>query len=242
MWAATIGPSSGGAGGRPIAGDRPAVRYIPAVPEGRTRLWAWSALGLAGSLLVAAAAPRALDDGVVGWWYHPSFPGSRTAGVHVVWIGMAILSVAWLGLWRRPPGRRAAIAIAAAWLLPLALAPPLFSRDVYSYLAQGTILHLGLQPVPRGPGGAVPPRPPTRARRGVAVLAPHDRPLRPPVPGARQPDRRDHRPAPDRRRAALQAARSDRVWGSWRCTCRGSPGRSAPTAARRCGSPSRVRW
>jgi hypothetical protein len=103
-------------------------------------------LGLAGSLLVAAAAPRALNDGIVGWWYHPSFPGSRTAGVHVVWIGMAILSVAWLGLWRHPPGRRTAIAIAAAWLLPLALAPPLFSRDVYSYIAQGTILHLGYNP------------------------------------------------------------------------------------------------
>jgi hypothetical protein len=123
-----------------------AVSYIPRVPGRRTRLWAWSALGLAGSLLVAVAAPRALDDGVVGWWYQPSFPGSRTAGVHVVWIGMAVICAAWLLLWRTPPDRRAAIAIAAAWLLPLALAPPLFSRDVYSYLAQGTILHLGHNP------------------------------------------------------------------------------------------------
>jgi len=31
-------------------------------------------------------------------------------------------------------------------LLPLVLGPALFSRDVYSYLAQGTILHLGLSP------------------------------------------------------------------------------------------------
>ena len=29
---------------------------------------------------------------------------------------------------------------------PLALGPALFSHDVYSYLAQGTILHLGLNP------------------------------------------------------------------------------------------------
>jgi alpha-1,6-mannosyltransferase len=121
------------------------------VPGRRTRLWAWAALGLAGSLLVAVAAPRALADGVVGWWYHPAFPGSRTAGVHVVWVGMAILSAAWLGLWRSPPDRRTAIAIAAAWLLPLALAPPLFSRDVYSYLAQGTILHLGYNPYHEAP-------------------------------------------------------------------------------------------
>ena len=51
----------------------------------------------------------------------------------------------------RPPGRRAAIAIAAVWLVPLALAPPLFSRDVYSYLAQGTILHLGHNPYQQAP-------------------------------------------------------------------------------------------
>jgi hypothetical protein len=36
--------------------------------------------------------------------------------------------------------------IAAVWCLPLALGAPLFSRDIYSYLAQGTIAHLGLSP------------------------------------------------------------------------------------------------
>ena len=97
------------------------------------------------------AAPRALADGVVGWWYYPSFPGSRIAGVHLVWVGMVAMSIAWLALWREPPGRRAAIAIAAVWLLPLALAPPLFSRDVYSYLAQGTILHLRHNPYRQAP-------------------------------------------------------------------------------------------
>jgi alpha-1,6-mannosyltransferase len=127
------------------------VSYIPRVPGRRTRLYAWAALGLAGSLLVAVAAPRAVNDGVVGWWYHPSFPGSRTAGVHLVWLGMAAMSVAWLALWREPPGRRAAIVIAAVWLVPLALAPPLFSRDVYSYIAQGTILHLGYNPYHEAP-------------------------------------------------------------------------------------------
>ena len=38
------------------------------------------------------------------------------------------------------------LVIGAAWLTPLALGPALFSRDVYSYLAQGEILHLGLDP------------------------------------------------------------------------------------------------
>src|ERR1700727_3244514 len=109
---------------RPLV-HRSHVSYIPRVPGRRTRLYAWSALGLAGSLLVAVAAPRALADDVVGWWYHPSFPGSRTAGVHLVWVGMAAMSIAWLALWREAPRRRAALTIGAVWLVPLALAPPL---------------------------------------------------------------------------------------------------------------------
>ena len=124
-----------------------------------TRLWAWSALGLAGSLLVALAAPRALADGVVGWWYEPGFPGSAGAGVTLIWVGMGALSLAWLAIGlplraggdRRGPTRRQALVIAAVWLVPLALAPPLFSRDVYSYLAQGTILHLGHSPYHQSP-------------------------------------------------------------------------------------------
>ena len=123
-----------------------------------TRLWAWSGLGLAGSLLTALAAPRALADPVVGWWYRPALPDART----LVWVGMGLLAVAWLALalLAAPRGRatgrgagapawftaRRATLVAVAWALPLALAPPLFSRDVYSYLAQGTILHLGANP------------------------------------------------------------------------------------------------
>ena len=120
----------------------------------RTRLWAWSALGLAGSILIALSAPRALADGVVGWWYHPGFPGSRSAGVTLVWVGMGMLGLAWLALaLERGPvlTRRLALVVASVWLVPLVLAPPLFSRDVYSYLAQGTILHLGLNPYRSAP-------------------------------------------------------------------------------------------
>jgi hypothetical protein len=108
------------------------------------RAWAWAVLGLAGSVLVALCAPRALHDGVVGWWYTPSWPGR--AATALIYVGMACLAVAWVGLGRHLPGRRTLLVIAVLWLLPLALAPPLFSRDLYSYLAQGTILHLGHNP------------------------------------------------------------------------------------------------
>lgn len=106
--------------------------------------WAWAVLGLAGSVLIAVCAPRALHDAVVGWWYDPRWPGR--AATALIYVGMAALAVAWLGLGRRLPGRRSVLAIAALWLLPLTLAPPLFSRDLYSYAAQGTILHLGRSP------------------------------------------------------------------------------------------------
>lgn len=110
-----------------------------------------AAFGTAGSALVAYAAPRAVSDHVVGWWYEPSLPASRATAVVLVYAGMAMVCAAWLSLGRRPPPARALIAIAGAWMLPLALAPPLFSRDVYSYLAQGTILHLGLNPYHTAP-------------------------------------------------------------------------------------------
>jgi len=114
-------------------------------------VWSYTAVGLAGSVLVAYAAPRAVADHVVGWWYMPNAPAGRGHSLVLVYIGMAALCGAWLGLGRSLPSRRALLAIAAAWMAPLALAPPLFSRDVYSYLAQGLILHLGHSPYHTAP-------------------------------------------------------------------------------------------
>ncbi|MFL5864455.1 MAG: polyprenol phosphomannose-dependent alpha 1,6 mannosyltransferase MptB, partial [Solirubrobacteraceae bacterium] len=113
--------------------------------------WMWGVLGLIGSVLVAYAAPRAVDDRVVGWWYAPGLPASRGTSLALVYIGMAVLCCAWLGLGRTLAPRRTLLLIAAAWALPLALGPPLFSRDVYSYLAQGTILRLGHSPYHTAP-------------------------------------------------------------------------------------------
>lgn len=106
---------------------------------------------MAGALLVAYAAPRALGDRTVGWWYVPAAPAGRDASRTLLYAGMAVLCGAWIGLGSALPGPRALIWIAAAWALALALAPPLFSRDVYSYLAQGTIMHLGHSPYHSSP-------------------------------------------------------------------------------------------
>lgn len=123
---------------------------IDSSPSPRS-VWAFATAGVAGSLLVAYAAPRAVADHVVGWWYMPGAPSGSGHSLTLVYVGMVVLCGAWLGLGRALPSRRAVLAIAAAWILPLAVAPPLFSRDVYSYLAQGLILHLGHSPYHTAP-------------------------------------------------------------------------------------------
>ena len=115
------------------------------------RVWPWSCLGLAGSLLVALTGPRIVNGGVITWWYALTFPVSHSANLVALYIGMLALSGAWLGLGRvldRAGGVRQfeLWIVGVLWLTPLAVGPALFSRDVYSYLAQGTILHLGLSP------------------------------------------------------------------------------------------------
>ncbi|MGH2877706.1 MAG: polyprenol phosphomannose-dependent alpha 1,6 mannosyltransferase MptB, partial [Solirubrobacteraceae bacterium] len=138
------------------ASPSPSARVPDAAPPqalaGAGRTAALATFGLAGALLVGVAAPGAVADHVVGWWYAPAFLAGRGTATALVYAGMAILCLAWLGLGRGPlPSRRALLSIAALWTLPLALAPPLFSRDVYSYLAQGTIMQLGHSPYDTAP-------------------------------------------------------------------------------------------
>ncbi len=110
--------------------------------------WGWATFGLCGSLLMALAGPRAVADASSPWWYRPSIPGGHDVATVLVFVGMALLCAAWLALGRFEYGdsKRDLLIVAVAWLVPLALGPVLFSRDVYSYLAQGTILHLGANP------------------------------------------------------------------------------------------------
>ncbi|MHA3021078.1 alpha-(1-_6)-mannopyranosyltransferase A [Mycobacterium sp. BMJ-28] len=73
----------------------------------------------------------------------------------LLWGGVALMLVAWLGLGRRVVDRSATeytmLATTGFWLLPLLLSVPVFSRDTYSYLAQGALLRDGLDPYVVGP-------------------------------------------------------------------------------------------
>ena len=83
----------------------------------------------------------------------------------LLWAGVALMLLAWLWLGRRVVTRRAPgeatepesvsvytmVATTGFWLFPLLLSVPLFSRDTYSYLAQGALLRDGFDPYAVGP-------------------------------------------------------------------------------------------
>src|SRR5947208_15918952 len=110
-----------------------------AVLPAQRAVWAWVGVGLAGAIAVALAGPG-LAGGPVRWWF------SGGGGVVGFYAGISAWSFAWLALGRLNIHTRQVWVIAAVWSAPLFLGPPLFSQDAYSYLAQGTLLHIGLDP------------------------------------------------------------------------------------------------
>jgi alpha-1,6-mannosyltransferase len=73
----------------------------------------------------------------------------------LLWGGVAVMLVAWLWLGRRVIDGTAReytmVATTGFWLAPLLLSVPVFSRDTYSYLAQGALLRDGFDPYLAGP-------------------------------------------------------------------------------------------
>src|ERR1700753_73398 len=73
----------------------------------------------------------------------------------LLWTGVALMLVASLSLGRRMvAGETTEFMMRATtgfWLAPLLLSVPVFSRDTYSYLAQGALLRDGLDPYAVGP-------------------------------------------------------------------------------------------
>jgi len=84
-------------------------------------------------------------------------------GLVAVYGGLVLLMRVWYGLIRtlsQRPGVpvRKIMAVFALWILPLLIVAPLFSRDVYSYAAQGEMMSHHINPYHYGPGvlGAAP--------------------------------------------------------------------------------------
>ncbi|MEU1269778.1 polyprenol phosphomannose-dependent alpha 1,6 mannosyltransferase MptB [Streptomyces sp. NPDC005799] len=77
-------------------------------------------------------------------------------GLVGVYFGVVLLIAAWVLLGRlvrshEPPSPRSLLLVLATWSAPLLIAPPLFSRDVYSYLAQGAMVDAHIDVYSNGP-------------------------------------------------------------------------------------------
>lgn len=132
------------------------LRLFALSPEGRPAL-----LGALGAALIAAggvgAGSTRVNDPVLesmhlSWL---RFGHGLVLSSVLLWAGVALMLLAWLWLGRRVVDRSATeytmVVTTGFWLLPLLLSAPVFSRDTYSYLAQGALLRDGFDPYAVGP-------------------------------------------------------------------------------------------
>ncbi|MEU3748687.1 MULTISPECIES: polyprenol phosphomannose-dependent alpha 1,6 mannosyltransferase MptB [Streptomyces] len=98
-------------------------------------------LGAAGSLAVAVGGWAAGTLPVRGGWglWEPRGTALTVAGALLAYLGLTLLVAAWwrYGVLLARGGRDRVLRTLAWWTAPLLLAPPLYSADVYSYIAQG---------------------------------------------------------------------------------------------------------
>ena len=93
-----------------------------------------------------------LTNSAIGFWRYGH--GLELATI-LVYAGVILLAWAWIRLGRGVlagrVGARAVLTTAMVWTAPLLLCPPLFTRDIYSYLAQGGLPLAGFDPYAVGP-------------------------------------------------------------------------------------------
>jgi hypothetical protein len=160
----------------------PFAHLFDADPEGASTGDGWqllarpAILGFIAVVAIAAgvsqqASPFSLK--APGAWFF-GVPGSSNTGIShdsagaffglvAVFGGLVLLMRVWYGLIRtlsRRPGVpvRKLMAVFALWILPLLIVAPMFSRDAYSYVAQGEMVSHHISPYHYGPSvlGAAP--------------------------------------------------------------------------------------
>jgi alpha-1,6-mannosyltransferase len=122
----------------------------------RTRLF-----GATGTVLMAigalgAGARPVVQDPTFGVRLLNLPSRIQTVSLTMTTTGAVMMALAWLMLGRFALGNRRMSRgqldrTLLLWVLPLLIAPPMYSKDVYSYLAQSQIARLGLDPYRVGP-------------------------------------------------------------------------------------------
>jgi alpha-1,6-mannosyltransferase len=151
----------------PGSDDQPRAGRLGVRELNRFQVLRW--IGTVGALLIGLGALGAGALPVVGNPYS-SFPGGtfmsrmlQTSSIMVL-VGAGLLVLAWvlMGPFVGAPYRgvvagRATVTSSlikrtfAAWVLPILFTAPLFTQDIYSYLAQGSIVARGMDPYAAGP-------------------------------------------------------------------------------------------
>jgi hypothetical protein len=146
-----------------LPGDQPSGGDLAAQPRGlvlRPALLgfvAMLAIAIGGSL---PSSPFKLEMPGVWFFGVPSTPGASHWGVYftlaAVYGGLLLLMRVWWGmsrLYSRRPGVPISrmMWVLALWSLPMMVIAPLFSRDAYSYAAQGEMVSHHMNPYLYGP-------------------------------------------------------------------------------------------
>ncbi len=144
---------------------------VDATEQAPLRLRSTVILGLISTLMMTGGAlygGSSFETHLPGAWFFgmPGGPigsiGSSSThppalAIFLVYGGLILFTRVWIGLLRRLRRHHGVpikkiIVVVAIWAIPLLLAPPLFSRDVYSYAGQGEMTSHHINPYDYGTG------------------------------------------------------------------------------------------
>ncbi len=126
----------------------------------RTRLFGATGTVLMGIGALGAGARPVVQDPTFGVRLLNLPSRIQTVSLTMTTVGAVMMALAWLMLGRFAMGKRQMSRgeldrTLVLWMLPLLIAPPMYSKDVYSYLAQSQISVEGLDPYKVGPASGL---------------------------------------------------------------------------------------
>jgi alpha-1,6-mannosyltransferase len=134
----------------------PPLNNTEMVAVRRTRVFGATGTVLMGIGALGAGARPVVQDPTFGVRLLNLPSRIQTVSLTMTTTGAVMMALAWLMLGRftlgpRRMSRGELDRTLWLWMLPLLAAPPMYSKDVYSYLAQSQICRLGLDPYRVGP-------------------------------------------------------------------------------------------
>ena len=136
--------------------EAPPLTRVELIGMRRTRLFGATGTVLMGIGALGAGARPVVQDPTFGVRLLNLHSRIQTVSLTMTTTGAVMMALAWLMLGRftlgpRRMSRSQLDRTLMLWMVPLLIAPPMYSKDVYSYLAQSQIARNGLNPYEVGP-------------------------------------------------------------------------------------------